>query len=404
MRLGIPQCGYNSLSMSTAVDQILAYNARFDKKDLPHKLDMLVRSPFQFFRGTFHLFTRDLKLKEFRSIPMTRSAGPIVGDLHSQNFGIFRAVHGGLTADINDFDETTHGPYEFDLRRLATSLMLGAIEQGATFSEGIFRAEDCARSYVDALRKMSSIKNRQGFEAFSVPVDIKQKPRIPFIKSLVKDMQFIPSQRYQPVDKKTLASLREAFPRYQETCVSAENEPAEQYRFVSAATRVAGIGSLGRKRYAILICIEKGEPSIENLRLVEWKQSLDSAHDEALPHAAKSRAKQVVTATKRFQLHTKRFIGYTRIGKMPMQARELGVNDQALATNGKTYGEITARAHLLGAMPEPGPRTMLKEIAVHEDDFIRRLIHFSVAYTEKVLADYRELLERQKELRKRWIA
>ena len=215
-------------------------------------------------------------------------------------------------------------------------------------------------------------------------------------------MQFVESEHYHPVDKKTLAGLREGFPRYQETCVPADNKPAGQYQFVAAATRVAGLGSLGRKRYAILICIEKGEPAIEHLRLVEWKQSFDSAHDEAFPHAVKSRAKQVVTATKRFQLHTKRFIGYTRIGKMPLQARELGVNDQALATNGKTYGAITARAHLLGSMPEPGPRAMLKEIASSEEDFVRRVIHFSVAYTEKVLADYRELLQRQNEVREKW--
>jgi len=198
--------------------------------------------------------------------------------------------------------------------------------------------------------------------------------------------------------------LHDAFPRYRETCVPADNKPAGQYQFVAAASRVAGTGSLGRMRYAILMFIEKGEPSLEHLRLVEWKQSLDSAHDEPLPHAVKSRARQVVVATKRFQLHTKRFIGYTRLGKMPLQARELGVNDQRLAADGKTFGAITARAHLLGSMPEPGPRTMLKEIAGHEEDFVRRVIHFSLAYTEKVLADYRELLARQKEVRKRWTA
>ncbi len=399
-----PERGYNNDTMSTAVDQILAYNARFDKKDLSRKLDRLLGSPFQFFRGTFHLFTRDLRLKEFRSIPMTRSAGPSIGDLHSENFGIFRAVHDGLSADINDFDETTHGPYEFDLRRLATSLMLRAIGQGASFSQGIAHAEDCARSYLEALRAMSTIKNREGFEAFDVPVDIKMKPRLAFIKSLIKDLQFRELEQYQSLDKKTVAGLREAFPGYRETCVSADNKPASQYQFVAAAARVAGTGSLGRRRYAILMCIEKGEPAIENLRLVEWKQSLDSAHDEALPHAVKSRAKQVVMATKRFQLHTKRFIGYTRLGKMPLQARELGVNDQVLITDAKTYGAMTARAHLLGSIPEPGPRTMLKEIGGREDDFVRRVIHFSVAYTEKVLTDYRELVDRQKEVRKRWTA
>ena len=127
--------------MSTPVDQIIAFNARLDKKDLPRKLDKLVSSPFQFFRGTFHLFARDLKRREFRAIPMTRAAGPIVGDLHSENFGIFRAVQGGLSADINDFDETTHGPYEFDLRRLTTSLMLGSIDQGALLANGIAHAD-----------------------------------------------------------------------------------------------------------------------------------------------------------------------------------------------------------------------------------------------------------------------
>lgn len=390
--------------MSTAVDRILAYNARLDKKDLLHKLDKLIASPFQFFRGTFHLFTRDLSLKEFRSIPMTRSAGPIIGDLHSENFGVFRAVHEGLSADINDFDETTHGPYEFDLRRLATSLMLSAIGNGASFSAGIAHAEDCARSYVDALRAMSTIKKRVGFEAFNVPVNIKLKPRIAFIKNLTEGMQFRKSEKYQPVDAAVLAKLSGAFPRYRETCVPADHKPSEHYQFVAAASRIAGTGSLGRKRYAILMCIEKGDPSIDHLRLVEWKQSLDSAHDEPLPHAVKSRAKQVVTAETRFQLHTKRFIGYTRVGKMPMQARELGVNDQLLAADAKTYGAITARAHLLGSMPEAGPRTLLTEIAGHEEDFVRRVIHFSVAYTEKVIGDYRELLGRQKEVRKKWTA
>ena len=395
--------------MSTAVDRILAYNARLDKRDLLHKLDKLLASPFQFFRGTFHLFTRDLSLKEFRSIPMTRSAGPIIGDLHSENFGIFRAVHEELSVDINDFDETTHGPYEFDLRRLATSLMLAAVGQGASFSGGIAQAEDCARSYIDALRTMSAIKKREDFKAFRVPAEIKLKSRPAFIKSLIdknldREIQFRASEKYPPVDAATLAKLSEAFSRYRETCVPADHKPAGEYLFVTAASRIAGTGSLGRKRYAILMSIEKGSPSIDRLRLVEWKQSLDSAYDEALPHAVKSRAKQVVTAAKHFQLHAKRFMGYTRVGKMPMQARELGANDQLLAADAKTYGAITARAHLLGSMPEAGPRTLLNEIAGHEDDFVRRVIHFSVAYTEKVIADYRELLGRQKEVRKKWIA
>ncbi len=388
--------------MATAVDQILSYNARLSKKDLPHKLDMLTGSPFQFFRGTFHVFCRDLNLKEFRAIPMTRSAGPIVGDLHSQNFGIFRAVHDGLSADINDFDETTHGPYEFDLRRLTTSLLLGALDKGATFSEGVAHVEDCARSYIHALGNMSSIKKRENFEAFNIPVDIKPKPRLPFIKKITSNLQFIASEKLGPVDEKTLAKLQEAFPRYKETCVAADHKPAENYRLVAAATRVSGIGSLGRVRYALLMCIEKGEPMLEHLRLIEWKQSLDSAHDEPLPNATKSRARLEVAAVKRFQLHTKRFIGYTRLGKMPLQARELGVNDQAMNCDAKTYGSITARAHLLGSLPEAGPRTILKEIKGHEEDFVRRVIHFSVAYTEKVLADHAELVKRQKEVRKAW--
>ena len=114
--------------MRSACDEILKFNAAFHHQpSLTAKLKALGSSPFGFFRGTFHLFARDLREGPFRKWPCLETAGQIVGDLHTENFGTFRAITNEIVYDINDFDETTQGPYEFDVRRLATSLVLSSL-------------------------------------------------------------------------------------------------------------------------------------------------------------------------------------------------------------------------------------------------------------------------------------
>src|SRR5207248_11010989 len=93
------------------------------------KLDRLCASAFGFLRGTFHLFVADWA--RLGDGPLAAGADqPIVGDLHLENFGAFRAADGSVVFDVNDFDETASFTPALDLARLATSLVLADERHG----------------------------------------------------------------------------------------------------------------------------------------------------------------------------------------------------------------------------------------------------------------------------------
>src|SRR4051794_16440043 len=111
----IPPSLLHSTIMRSAADLILKWHRSIQSPDLPRKLERISSTPFGFFRGTFLLFARDLT-KEFKRPKPLAVTGRIIGDLHTENYGTFRAVTGEIVYDINDFDETTVAAYEYDIR------------------------------------------------------------------------------------------------------------------------------------------------------------------------------------------------------------------------------------------------------------------------------------------------
>jgi len=107
------------------VDAIVAANADRVRELVPLKMGRMAASPFAFFRGAAPLMAADLA-----TLPKTGLRVQICGDAHVRNLGAYAAPEGYLVFDINDFDETLLGPWEWDLKRLATSLVLAAREAG----------------------------------------------------------------------------------------------------------------------------------------------------------------------------------------------------------------------------------------------------------------------------------
>src|SRR6516165_6999349 len=176
----------------SAVDQILAFNRRFPRAQLQGKLERMTASHFTFFRATFHLFAYDLRHASCRDWPLANVEGPIVGDLHTENFGAYRAVTDDIVYDINDFDEATEGSYEIDLRRLTTSILLAALDNGHSFGDGVRAAELAARSYLATLGQLGEIRDRPRFERLTETQEITnllreagEKSRVDFIKEMV---------------------------------------------------------------------------------------------------------------------------------------------------------------------------------------------------------------------------
>src|SRR5579862_3451975 len=90
------------------------------------KYQLMAQSPFGYFRGAVPVMAADLSM-----LPNTGIIAQICGDAHVRNLGAFAAPDGRLVFDINDFDETIRGPFEWDAKRLATSIILAGRESGS---------------------------------------------------------------------------------------------------------------------------------------------------------------------------------------------------------------------------------------------------------------------------------
>src|SRR5262249_34608035 len=108
------------------------YNRLFARRNpelLRLKVARMAENPFAFFRGTFHLYARDVLDNVWRAVSVVLGSGAevdLVGDIHSENYGTYKAADETIHYDINDFDETTRGHFDFDICRLAMSLFLVA--------------------------------------------------------------------------------------------------------------------------------------------------------------------------------------------------------------------------------------------------------------------------------------
>ncbi len=414
--------------MRSAVDAILRFNRGFDAPSLARKLAKMSASCFVYFRGTYHLFASDLLEGPFRKWPAAKAAGPIVGDLHTENFGTFRAANGQIVYDINDFDETAEGPYEFDLRRMATALVLAGLDSGHTFSAGMLLAETYLRAYLEALGRLGQIEERRAFEKLHDHPDVHEalslaaeKSRVEMMKTIAVEtpegkFAFAPApEHFQAAGKPARKQALVGLPEYISNCLLQTGSRTRRFELQDVVFRFAGCGSLGRRRYALLLSKGKGPATWETLRLAEWKDALDSSLTARRPRQSGNRAKEVVERTIAFQLFPKRLLGYTRMDGRPIQAREIGANDARFPHRefsdparfhnaAKIFGRITARDHLLASLGTRGPRALSKEILGSEDRYVYRLLAFAAAYTVQTMDDYGEFQRRRGEIARAWKA
>ncbi|HXZ39726.1 MAG TPA: DUF2252 family protein [Terriglobales bacterium] len=414
--------------MRSAVDQILAFNGHFERAALQRKLERMLASPFTFFRATFHLFAYDLQEGWCRDRNLIDVEGPIIGDLHTENFGAFRAITGDIVYDINDFDEVTTGSYEIDLRRLTTSILLAALDNGHSFGEGVREAELAARSYLETVGRLAQVRDRKEFEKLTATREIlrllhkaQERSRVEFIKKIAVQPKpgrfaFRRTDRLRPLNDKVKEELRKAVPEFLAHVLAPPKARPTEYTLHDIAFRLSGVGSLGRARYALLFGKgAKEQDDWSTLRLIDWKESLISALDSREPRSSEKRAQEIFAFTRSFQLFPKRYLGFVTIGKQSMQTKEIGANDARFNPKqmqnpahfqraAQMFGNITARAHLLGSIGNPGLRPLVKKLHGREDRFVHKLLSFAVAYADRTFEDFDELTRRKAEVAQAWSA
>ena len=327
---------------------------------VPVRHGRMMVSPFTFYRGAAKIMAADLK-----DTPTSGLAAQLCGDAHLSNFGVFASPERRLLFDLNDFDETLPGPFEYDVKRLAASFMIASRNNG--FSKADARSSTLAsvtayreamaefaemrtmdiwyshlaedelmnaiRGTVDKTTKKSKSKNaKQDAKAAKTAQKTAERNRekartrdslqaLSKLSELVDGQYRIVSQPPIVVPARELAATHgmsaEDFRRaidkqlraYRSTLPDDRRELLERFEIVDVARKVVGVGSVGTRAFIVLL---QGRDSADPLFL-QVKEATASVLEDHLP---KSRYKQpgerVVRGQRMMQAASDIFLGWTR--------------------------------------------------------------------------------------------
>ena len=323
------------------IRKIQAFNAEREPERLALKYTKMRGTAFAFMRGSCHLFYERLPQSGlFKSAPLTWCCG----DLHLENFGSYKGDNRLVYFDINDFDEAALAPASWDLVRMLTSLRIGADELGVKPSHaeglcGLF-LQSFAASLAQGKAYWLERETAQGLVRELLD-GLGERSRAAFLatRTRVKGKQrllWLDGKKALPVSD----AQREAVSQFMADFAKTQPHP-EFYQVLDVARRIAGTGSLGVDRYAILV---QGKGSPDGNYLLDLKQAVPSS---LVPHLKvrqpdfESQAQRVVAVQTRMQAVPMAFLHPVLFDGKPCVLRGLQPSEDrvALGQRGQTLDD-----------------------------------------------------------------
>ncbi len=336
------------------------------RQDLvPTRNTRMVATPFAFLRGSAALMAGDLAAS-----PVTGLTTQICGDSHAANFGFYGDAEHDELFGINDFDESVAGPWEWDLKRLVTSLVVAGRLLKMHDSDLHDAVHETVASYASVLTiraaapwgeagaigayhdMLHDVLKPDIADVFAMSKQIASKVNSASVAAkIAKDWRFIGIPQLQftlPDDEK--AALRAALTTYLES-VPAERVPVlSRFAVEDVAFRVVGTGSVGRSNWIVLLRGNADEPLV-----LQVKQAVHSALAAYLPKVqVDHQGARVVRGQRHLQLSSDRVLGWTKVGDQDCYVRQFrdmkgGIDATTLnASQLVGYGRLTG-AHLAWA-------------------------------------------------------
>ncbi len=400
---------------------------------LPRLLDLRYRlmtaSPFGFFRGAVPVMAYDLSLQ-----PNTGVITQLCGDAHVRNLGAYAGIDAKLVFDINDFDETIRGPFEWDLKRLTTSILLAGQAAKASNSEAREAASHLLERYRKSMRLFAAMPILE-LAHFSV----RRLGRIPSISGILEkaerstpthNLESLTEPSSQPAKQKRKAApdtpsgkpsrstperrFRSAPPLLERlTGSSADDVLAslsvyrrslqperrhflDQYTPVDVAFKVVGTGSVGLRDFCVYL--EGNSP--DDPLFLQIKEEAPSAYTTYLadaPATPTHQGRRVVEGQRAMQLQSDPFLGWTSIHQRDFLVRQLNdhkgsldlesLTPDALVDYADLCGELLARGHARAGDP-----AALSGYIGKSARFDTAILKFSQAYAEQTEQDWKQLV------------
>jgi uncharacterized protein (DUF2252 family) len=376
------------------------------------KYERMAASPFGFFRGAVPIMASDLSL-----LPHTGIVNQICGDAHVRNLGAYAGPDGRLVFDINDFDETIRAPFEWDLKRLATSLVLAGRELGikrAVCEEAVYGFVARYRRYVDMFAKMPIVEMAR-YQVHrlqritpvstallkaerSTPMHTLEQLTVPEMsrgvetgKRIFRENKPLLTRLSSAQARAVLASLHE----YKRNLLPERQHFFSQYQPIDVGFKVVGTGSVGLRDY--LVYFEgngRGDPLF--LQIKEEPASGYAKYIEYYgPH---HQGERVANGQRAMQFASDPFLGWTTIGHRQYLVRQLNdhkasieiedLRGPGLLEYGEMCGELLARGH-----SRSGDACMLTGYIGSGRRFADAIMKFAEAYADQTERDWQALLK-----------
>ncbi len=327
------------------LDLLAASNVGRQEDLVPLRMGRMAASPFSFLRGAACVMAWDLSRTPTSGIHVV-----MCGDAHINNFGLYGTPQRDVIFDLNDFDEVTIGPWEWDLKRLVASVNVAGRENGLNKkerAEAVMRAVEGYRWNVDRLKDMGVLDiwylhAYPDRENIATRMDPKSKAVI--AKCLAKARQSTNATLLTKVSERGVSGgwrLREdppvlthLDPATHESVIGGLNDYANslslelrymlsRYHVVDVAHRVVGVGSVGTRAYlALLFGSDDNDPLF-----LQIKECVPPAHAPYLPPLPKMYTehdgKRVVVGQRALQASSDIMLGVTKIDGRPYFVRQM---------------------------------------------------------------------------------
>ena len=399
---------------------------------VPIRYGRMLVSPFTFYRGAALIMASDLA-----TTPRSGLAVQCCGDAHLSNFGVFASPERKLVFDVNDFDETLPGPWEWDVKRLAVSMLIAARYNDFPVKAQDKIVLDTVAAYRTAMAGFAAMKDLdvwyahldienvlQEFGSQFKPKQIKRTEKT-LAKARTKDSMTAFSKLTRVVDgeprivaepplivpiddlaegserDEMFDGLQELLRSYRETLEYDRRVLLEEFRLVDFARKVVGVGSVGTRAWiALLLGRDDQDPLF-----MQMKEAEASVLEEFVaPSEFDNHGERVVAGQRLMQASSDIFLGWLHVeegldgkerdfyGRQLKDWKGSAETEQmvpkGMAAYGRLCGWTLARAHA-----RSGDRIAIAAYLGKSDAFDRALVEFSRAYAEQNDSDYEALTE-----------
>jgi uncharacterized protein (DUF2252 family) len=398
---------------------------------VPIRYGRMSESPFRFYRGAAAIMASDLA-----DTPRSGIRTQLCGDAHMLNFRLLASPERRLMFDINDFDETLPGPWEWDVKRLAASLVIAGRQNDFSTKERAAIVRATVRSYRETMRSYAGLGNLavwyaqfdvdwvrdrfaadlsargrarwaqavttarshdtlQVFDKLTHVVDGKRRitPDPPLITRL-EDL--LPDDRRGAVEQE----IRRLIARYGQTLQSDRRFLLEQYRVADMARKVVGVGSVGTRCWIVLLLGRDDEDPL-------FLQAKEADESVLAPHAGagayRTQGERVVAGQRLMQATSDIFLGWEQVEGIDGRRRDFYVRQlrdwkwvataeemvpRGMRTFGALCGATLARAHA-----RSGDRIAIAAYLGGGDSFDRALVAFAERYADQNERDHQALVD-----------